>query len=200
MFAAIVAGCVPSTKFSGTTHCAPFLSDGDVVLVSALPGDNWELQFAAIKKELGTRGVKVLYAPEEEWTLRAAGIPNPLDTTNYKKLYNKGISHLLLVAAGQYSRGDLYTVKTPHELALELNPFHPYPASPVQNIYKAQVNMHLVSVKTKQLYSFTAETQLSGLEVRHDDGGRSNVNAGSIEQATYFAVKKGTERIVKNCR
>lgn len=196
----LLTSCIPGTKFTGTEHCPAYLNNGDGVLVSALPYSNWELQLNAIKKELSRRKVMVRYAPEEEWNLRAMGVTNPLDTTFYPKLLEKGITHLLQVATGPASSGNALTSKTPYELLLELNPFQPYPATPATNVYKSEVTLHLIALKTKQVYSFNAETQINGVELRHDNGTRSNVNPGSIEQATFYVVKKSAERIARFCK
>ncbi len=196
----LLTGCAPGTKFSGTSHCPSYLSDGDVILVSALRGNNQVLQLDAIRKKMSGRNVKVHYAPEEEYNLRAAGVTNPLDTAFYPTLLRNGITHLLQITPDRASSGRPYDYKTPYELSLELNPFHPSPPGGSQNVYKSVVTMHLISLKTKQYYAFKIESQIHGLEVRHDDGGRSNVNAGSVDQAMYYAVKKGADKISENCR
>lgn len=190
-------GCV-STRYTGTQHCAPYLKEGDKILVSALPSTNWEYQVNLIRKELKGRNVKVLYAPEEEFNLRAAGVINPLDSVFYTQLMKKGITHLLLIREVDSRQGDVWDYKTPYELSLELNPYHYYHTP--DNEYKTVIAMKLLSLNTKQLYSFTTETSISGVSINDKHGGSNDVNAGSIGRARNIAIKKGVRRIAKNCR
>src|SRR5690606_32569481 len=192
--------CLPGTTFKGTKFCPAYLEEGDAILVGALPMKNWESQVASIRKELKNRKIKVLYAPEEEWNLRAAGILNPLDTTYFTRLMEKGITHILLVTEVSANRGDVYSYKTPFEMAQELNPFYPYKSDQNDNDYTAELAIYLLSVKTKQFYSFTAESRINGVQIKEDDGGRTTVNAGSIDQARNIAIRKSAKRIAKYCR
>jgi hypothetical protein len=63
-----------------------------------------------------------------------------------------------------------------------------------------ELAMQLFSLKTHDLYSFTIETNVGGVEIRDDDGGRSTVNAGGLDKARNVALRKGVQRIVKNCK
>jgi hypothetical protein len=196
----ILQSCLPTTNFKGSNVCPAYLKTGDQILVNALAGDNWDHHLRLIRKEMKGRGVTILYAPEEEWSLRAAGIANPLDTMYYEKLLQKGITHLLLIREVSSSEGNLYDYKTPYELGLEQNPFDPYKIPARANPHKVELLMQLISLKTKQFYSFRVETQVSGVQVRDDEGGQSTVNAGGLTKARNVAIKKGVGRIGKYCR
>jgi hypothetical protein len=192
--------CLPTTSFKGSKFCPSYLKKGDQILVNALADENWEYYIGLIRKEMKGRGVSVLYAPEEEWNLRAAGITNPLDTLCYTKLTRKGITHLLLVREVNSSEGDSYDYKTPYELGLEHNLYDPFKIPAHASPYKVELLMHLVSLETKQFYSFRVDTQVNGAQVRDDDGGQHTVNAGSLDKARNVAIKKGVARIAKYCR
>jgi hypothetical protein len=192
--------CLPTTHFKGSNVCPAYLKTGDHILVNALAGNNWDYQIRLIRKEMKGRGVNVLYAPEEEWSLRAAGIVNPLDTMYYEKLQQKGITHLLLIREVNSSEGNVYDYKTPYELGLGQNPYDPYKIPAQANPHKVEMLMQLVSLKTKQFYSFQVDTQVSGVQVRDDDGGQNTINAGGLTKARNVAIKKGVGRIAKYCR
>jgi hypothetical protein len=82
----------------------------------------------------------------------------------------------------------------------ELNPFYPSTRDQNGNMHQAELAVDLLSIKTKQSYSFTVISRISGVEIRHDDGGQSSVNAGSVEQARNLSIKKSAKRIAKYCR
>jgi hypothetical protein len=199
IFVTLIISCVPATQFSGNQSCAPYLSPGDKVLVAALEGKNSTFQIKAIRAALKDRDVQVLYAPEEEWTLRNAGVINPLDTTAYPILLKHGISHILLARPLAAALGDIVAYKTPHELSQESNAYHPYPAS-AHNVYNAGMMIDLISTKSRQVFSFRAETNINGMEIQGDDGGRTNVNAGSVDQARLIAIRKSARRIAALCK
>src|SRR5688572_19157075 len=195
-----VQSCLPSTRFKGSKFCPAYLKKGDQILVNALAGGNADYQINLIRKEMNGRGIKVLYAPEEEWSLRAAGVENPLDTLYHEKLQQKGITHLLLIREVSSSEGDLYDYKTPYEIALSQNPYGPYPISAEASPHKIELVIQLVSLATRQFYSFRVNTQVNGVQVRDDDGGRNTINAGSVGKARNVAIKKAAGRIAKYCQ
>ena len=196
----LLQSCFPGTTFKGTKFCPAYLEEGDAILVGALPMKNWESQVASIRKELKDRKTKVLYAPEEEWNLRAAGILNPLDTIYYTRLMEKGITHILLVSEVSAKEGILYDYKSPYEIAQEQNPFYPNTTTLNESDYSAELKIQLISVRTKQFYSFHATSQINGMQMDKDDGGRTTVNAGSVDQARNVAIRKSAKRIAKYCR
>jgi hypothetical protein len=195
-----VQSCLPSTSFKGSKFCPAYLKKGDQVLVNALAGGNSDYQISLIRKEMSGRGIKVLYAPEEEWNLRVAGVDNPFDTMFHEKLQQKGITHLLLIREVNSSEGYLYDYKTPYEIGLSQNPYGPYQSSAQASPYKVELVIQLVSLETRQFYSFQVNTAVNGVQVRDDDGGQNTLNAGSLVKARNVAIKKGAGRIAEYCR
>lgn len=192
-------GCV-STRHTGTTHCPPYLKDGDKILVNALSSADWKHQVQLIWKELKDRNVEVLYTPEEEYDLRKAGVINPLDSGFYKHLLAMGITHLLIIREVDSKRGDLWIYRTPHESSVEFNPYYPEKGISDENSYRSEIAMQLLALDTKQLYSFITKTQVNDVNVRDKQGGNNNINASGAGHARNIAIKKGAQRIAAYCR
>ena len=165
-----------------------------------MPYDNIEHKLTVLRSELRKRNVEMLYAPEQEYPLRALGILNPLDTVSYPKLLTKGITHILLVNEIAATGAALYSYKTPFELSQQFNPFNPYPGDVIAPASKSEMVFQLVSIKAGTVYSFSTTTQIGGLEIRGNDGGRTAVNSSSVDQARNIALKKGVQRINKYCQ
>lgn len=203
-----ITGCVSSTKYTSSIGgCPTALVSGEKVLMGEAVGisanQSYEL-YQKLEPQVREAGLKPAYAVEQDIYLRMHGIRPEVatDTSSLAKMQQMGYAYYLKLTVGSVAEGLAYASYS----ADEIRQMEQYNNTQDSEETKATVRFDLYSTHARKLvYTLTATTEMSGISLPNDDyengyRGKTTVNISTIPMTVDKAVKKGTKRLLENCK
>ncbi|WP_157593730.1 hypothetical protein [Pontibacter actiniarum] len=158
---------------------------------------SYELYLKA-KEQLAAGGLKPDYAVEQDMELRMKGVlpHTPLDSLQLAKLGQLGYDFVMQVNLLGKREANGYNYVSAHERQAYGDSYQL--AGDV-----TQVTLQFLLYdpqRQEQIYTLNTVTKIEPLTRTDSEGGEKRTNYASVEMALQKAIRKGTEKLLQDCR